>query len=97
MKPKYKTPNIKDKSDCSVDYSRRDRRNSDQSMGDGASSTFFDNYITMQELLFMLKGRYSRSTIDRWRQRGMPCRRLNGGRLWFPKKEVLKWIERNYQ
>lgn len=63
----------------------------------GKNPTFFDIHITMKEFLKLLDGRYSRSTIDRWRQKGLPCRRLNGGKLWFPKESALQWVERNCQ
>ncbi len=58
-------------------------------------SEFFDNFITLDELLALLKHRYSRSTIGRWRRKlGMPCVRLNNGRLWFSKTEIFQWLER---
>ena len=58
-------------------------------------SLFFENLLTMQELLSMLKGQYSIYTVYRWVSRdGMPCVRIKG-RLWFPKAEVIKWLERS--
>lgn len=59
------------------------------------SSTVFDNLLTMEELLTMLRHQYSVYTIYRWVQRqGMPHRRIKG-KLWFPKTEVVQWLERS--
>ena len=57
----------------------------------------FENLITLNELLEMLRHQYSRYTIYRWVQRsGMPHKRIRG-RLWFPKTEVIQWLERSTQ
>ena len=59
------------------------------------TGTFFDNLITMNELMTMLKGQYSVRTVYRWVQRnGMPHKRIRG-KLWFPKTEVIQWLERS--
>lgn len=59
------------------------------------SSSVFDNLLTMEELLTMLRHQYSVYTIYRWVQRqGMPHRRIKG-KLWFPKTEVIQWLERS--
>ena len=54
----------------------------------------FENLITMNELLSMLKQQYSVYTIYKWVQRyAMPHKRIRG-KLWFPKAEVIQWLER---
>ena len=58
------------------------------------TSTIFDNLITMDELLAMLKHQYCRRTIYRWISQGMPYKRIRS-RYWFPKDEVILWIERS--
>jgi predicted DNA-binding transcriptional regulator AlpA len=56
--------------------------------------SLFENLLTMEELLTMLKHQYSVYTVYRWVQRqGMPHRRIKG-KLWFPKSEVIQWLER---
>ena len=56
---------------------------------------FFENLITMEELLTMLKHQYSVHTVYRWVQRyEMPHRRIRG-KLWFPRSEVIQWLERS--
>lgn len=56
---------------------------------------FFENMLTMEELLTMLKHQYSVHTIYRWvQQYGMPHKRI-GGKLWFPRTEVIRWLERS--
>lgn len=63
----------------------------------GKVSSVFDNLLTMEELLEMLRHQYSRLTIYKWVQRdGMPHRRIRG-KLWFPKAEVIQWLERGSQ
>ena len=43
----------------------------------------------------MLKHQFSRYTIYRWvEQYGMPHKRIRG-KLWFPKAEVIQWLERS--
>ena len=57
--------------------------------------SFFENLLTLQELLTMLRHQYSRYTIYRWVQRcEMPHKRIRG-KLWFPKAEVIQWLERS--
>jgi predicted DNA-binding transcriptional regulator AlpA len=56
--------------------------------------TFFDNLLTMDDLLAMLRNQYSRRTIYRWIHEGMPCKKIRS-RLWFPKDEVASWLERS--
>ena len=57
--------------------------------------SFFDNLLTLAELLELLRHQYSRYTIYRWVQRyGMPHKRIRG-KLWFPKTEVIQWLERS--
>lgn len=61
------------------------------------SNTFslFENLLTMDELLVMLKGQYSRKTIYKWKDSdGLPFKKIRG-RLWFPKDEVICWLERS--
>ena len=53
----------------------------------------FDNLITMDELLVALRHNFSKHTVYKWVQKGMPTRRI-GGKLWFPKKDTLLWLER---
>lgn len=54
----------------------------------------FENLVTMSELLSLLKHQYSVYTIYKWVQRyAMPHRRIRG-KLWFPKAEVIQWLER---
>jgi len=60
----------------------------------GQVSSFFDNLITMDELMAMLKHQYCRRTIYRWISHGMPYKRIRS-RYWFPKDEVILWLERN--
>ena len=64
-------------------------------MAGNSTSAFFENYIPMSELLDVLRQQYSRYTVYRWVQQGMPHKRL-GGKLWFHKEEVLRWLEREY-
>lgn len=59
------------------------------------SQTFFDDLLTMDELLRLLKNQYSKHTVYRWVQReGMPHRKIKG-KLWFPKQNVCLWLERS--
>ena len=61
------------------------------------SKLVFEKLITMDELLTMLRHQYSRYTVYRWVQRdGMPHKRIRG-KLWFPKAEVIQWLERSSQ
>ncbi len=55
----------------------------------------FDNLITMDQLLALLKHQYKKRTVYKWVQQcGMPHKRIRG-RLWFPKGEVIQWLERS--
>lgn len=57
--------------------------------------SLFENYITMEELLNLLRHQYSKHSIYRWVQHsGMPHKKIRG-RLWFPRYEVEKWLERS--
>ena len=56
------------------------------------SETFFDNLLTMEELLALFKNQYSKYTVYKWVQHdNMPCRKIKG-KLWFPKQEVYQWL-----
>ncbi|OPY58481.1 MAG: Helix-turn-helix domain protein [Pelotomaculum sp. PtaU1.Bin035] len=48
--------------------------------------------LTKEELSRFLK--ISIPTIDRWRQEGMPCKKM-GRLVRFEKKRVLEWIKEN--
>ena len=59
------------------------------------SSEFFDNLMTMDELLAMLRGQYSRHTVYKWcREDQIPYHKIRG-KLWFPKVEVTEWFKRS--
>jgi hypothetical protein len=58
------------------------------------ASTLFDNLMTMDELMAILKHQYCRRTIYRWISQGMPYKRIRS-RYWFPRDEVILWIERS--
>jgi hypothetical protein len=48
----------------------------------------FDNLITMEELLCMLKHQYAKTTVYKWVQReNTPHKRIRG-KLWFPRDKV---------
>jgi predicted DNA-binding transcriptional regulator AlpA len=58
------------------------------------SLTFLDDLLTFEELLNLLRGQYSRKTIYRWiGKHGFPRKKLRG-KNWFPKAEVLAWLEK---
>jgi len=57
-------------------------------------STLFDNLMTMEELMAMLKHQYCRRTVYRWISQGMPHKRIRS-KLWFPKNEVILWLQRS--
>lgn len=65
-----------------------------QDNGTTVAPMLFDNLMTMDELMAMLKHQYCRRTIYRWIGQGMPCKRIRN-RFWFPKDEVVLWIERS--
>ena len=73
-------------------------RNEIPSKNEGATVTgkvtFFDKLITLEELLALLKGQYCRRSIYRWINEGMPYKKIRR-RLWFPKEDVLLWLERS--
>jgi len=57
-------------------------------------SMLFENMLTMEELLLMLKHQYCRRTVYRWIAQGMPHMRIRS-KLWFPKDEVTFWLQRS--
>ena len=57
------------------------------------NTELFDNLITIDELLLILKKQYSRHSVYKWVRQGMPHRKIRG-KLWFPKDEAWKWLER---
>jgi len=61
------------------------------------SDSFFENLVTLEELLTLFRHQYSKYTVYRWVQRyGMPHKRIRG-KLWFPRAEVIQWLERGSQ
>lgn len=52
---------------------------------------FFENHLTIDEFVKLMRGRYTKHTIYRWVGQGLPNKRLSG-RLWFPKKEAIEWV-----
>ena len=54
----------------------------------------FENLLTMDEFLSLLKNQYSRKTVYGWVYKGMPNKKI-GNRLWFPVNECLVWLEGN--
>ena len=57
---------------------------------------FFDEYVTLDEFILLLKNQYSRSTIYRWVSMGLPHKKL-GGKLWFNKNESINWLIRRFE
>ncbi|MBM4222382.1 MAG: helix-turn-helix domain-containing protein [Gammaproteobacteria bacterium] len=56
-------------------------------------TNFFNDLLTMEELLSLLKGQYSKHTIYRWTQKeGMPYLKLKG-KLWFSKNAIAVWFQ----
>ena len=56
---------------------------------------FFEDLLTMDELLEYLKNQYSKHTIYKWVQTDkMPHVKIKG-KLWFPKKEICRWFYQN--
>ena len=54
----------------------------------------WEDLLTMNELLELLKFQYTKHTIYRWiQQEEMPHVKVHG-RLWFPKLAVCKWLTR---
>lgn len=59
------------------------------------TSVLFENLITFDELLVLLKGQYSKKTIYRWiRMENFPAKKMRG-RYWFPLADVELWLERS--
>jgi hypothetical protein len=56
--------------------------------------TLFDNLMTMEEFLLMLKHQYCRRTIYRWISQGMPHKQIRK-KLWFPKNASILRLERS--
>lgn len=57
--------------------------------------SLFENLITLEELLEVMRHAYSKHTVYRWTQRhGMPHRKIRG-RLWFPVPDTFEWLERS--
>jgi predicted transcriptional regulator len=62
---------------------------------DTNSTKFFNDLMTMDELLALFKNQYSKHTIYRWTQKeGMPHMKIKG-KLWFSKKAVSVWTQRS--
>ncbi len=60
---------------------------------DDLTTNFFNDLITMEELLMLLKNQYSKHTIYRWIQKErMPHTKLKG-KLWFSKNAVAFWFQ----
>ena len=58
------------------------------------SAKLFENLITLDELLELMKHQYSKHTVYRWVSRhGMPHKKIRK-KLWFPKDQVVCWLER---
>ena len=59
------------------------------------SSTLFENLMTFDELVLMLRDQYSRRSIYNWVHRaGMPHKKIRG-KLWFPRDDVIDWLQRS--
>ena len=58
-----------------------------------SSDVFQESYVTLDELLSLFRGAYTKNTVYGWIRQGMPKKRL-GRRVWFNKDEVLQWLER---
>ncbi len=64
-------------------------------MSETKNTPLFENLVTFDELLEMLKHQYSKHTVYRWiHKQGMPYRKIKG-KLWFPRDQVLIWLERS--
>jgi hypothetical protein len=53
----------------------------------------FENLLTMNEFLDLMKGRFSKWSVYKWVQDGIPHKKIRS-RLFFPKTEALQWLER---
>lgn len=51
----------------------------------------FENLMTLDELHLSLNEQYSKGTLYQWVRQGMPKRKI-GGKLWFDRNRVRKWI-----
>ncbi len=61
---------------------------------ESTNTSFFNDLITMEELLALLKNQYSKYTIYRWVQHlEIPHMKIKG-KLWFSEKEICDWIKR---
>ena len=59
----------------------------------GLNNNFFNDLLTMEELLALLKNQYSKYTVYRWIQKEqMPHIKIKG-KLWFSQKEICSWIQ----
>jgi predicted DNA-binding transcriptional regulator AlpA len=57
-------------------------------------AAFFNDLLTMSELLSLLKNQYSKHTVYRWIQREqMPHIKIKG-KLWFSEKAICSWIQK---
>ena len=60
-----------------------------------STNDFFNDLLTMDELLSLLRHQYSKHTIYRLIQKEeMPYLKLKG-RLWFSKSSVCLWLQRS--
>lgn len=55
----------------------------------------FENLITMDEFLASLGNAYTRRTVYSWISKGLPHKKVNGGKIWIVKDSAAKWLERN--
>ena len=59
----------------------------------GLNNNFFNDLLTMEELLALLKNQYSKYTVYRWIQKKeIPHIKIKG-KLWFSQKEICAWIK----
>lgn len=56
-----------------------------------SSESFFDNLITMDQLLDRLKGKLKRQTIYNYNVKGLPHEYI-GGKLMYSYPEVVSWL-----
>lgn len=58
-------------------------------------SKVFENLISFDDLLTLeLRSEFSRHTVYKWIERGLPTRKI-GGRHYFSPAEVALWLGRN--
>jgi predicted DNA-binding transcriptional regulator AlpA len=61
----------------------------------GSNPPLFENFITLEELLAYLKGRFAKGTIYNWvHGKRFPNHRMRG-RLYFVVDEVDQWFRTN--